>query len=146
MGGSTEIIDAPDADLDSSLIPYPSSLAICLVSGGMDSAGCLRSVDFASASIVTYGSVGSIRPAGSDAVSCRRVTLFFAPCRLALVHGARLIAGNELVGIRPSDGRLLLSEVFVDPKVVDPKLVGPRLGAAYRSQIFHNIRLANAWR
>src|SRR3989442_12513639 len=37
MGGSTEIIDAPDADLDSSLIPYPSSLAICLVSGGMDS-------------------------------------------------------------------------------------------------------------
>src|SRR2546425_8502447 len=37
MGGTTEIIDAPDADLDSSLIPHPSSLAICLVSGGMDS-------------------------------------------------------------------------------------------------------------
>jgi len=36
MGGSTEIMDEPIADRDSSFV-YPSSLAICLVSGGMDS-------------------------------------------------------------------------------------------------------------
>src|ERR1700694_5855878 len=37
MGGSTEIMDEPIAEIDSSFIPHPSSLAICLVSGGMDS-------------------------------------------------------------------------------------------------------------
>ena len=37
MGGSHEIIDQPVGELDSSLIPHPSSLAVCLVSGGMDS-------------------------------------------------------------------------------------------------------------
>ena len=37
MGGSTEIMDEPITEIDSSFIPHPSSLAICLVSGGMDS-------------------------------------------------------------------------------------------------------------
>ena len=37
MGGSTEIMDEPETEIDSSFIPRPSSLAICLVSGGMDS-------------------------------------------------------------------------------------------------------------
>jgi len=37
MGGSTEIMDEPIAVPDSSFILHPSSLAICLVSGGMDS-------------------------------------------------------------------------------------------------------------
>src|SRR6266852_1134283 len=38
MGGSKEIaVEEPEDELDSSLIPHPSSLAICLVSGGMDS-------------------------------------------------------------------------------------------------------------
>ncbi len=37
MGGSTEIMDEPVTEIDSSFIPHPSSLAICLVSGGMDS-------------------------------------------------------------------------------------------------------------
>src|SRR6266404_1499536 len=37
MGGSTDTIEAPEVELDSSFIPHPSSLAICLVSGGMDS-------------------------------------------------------------------------------------------------------------
>jgi 7-cyano-7-deazaguanine synthase len=37
MGGSTEIMDEPEAEIDSSFILHPSSLAICLVSGGMDS-------------------------------------------------------------------------------------------------------------
>jgi 7-cyano-7-deazaguanine synthase len=37
MGGSTEIIYEPVTGMDSSLIPHPSSLAVCLVSGGMDS-------------------------------------------------------------------------------------------------------------
>lgn len=37
MGGSSEIIEVPQAELDSSLALQPSSLAICLVSGGMDS-------------------------------------------------------------------------------------------------------------
>ncbi len=37
MGGSTERVDEPTAGTDSSLIPHPSSLAVCLVSGGMDS-------------------------------------------------------------------------------------------------------------
>ena len=36
MGGSTEIMDERIADRDSSFV-HPSSLAICLVSGGMDS-------------------------------------------------------------------------------------------------------------
>ena len=37
MGGSTEVIDEPEAAIDSSFILHPSSLAVCLVSGGMDS-------------------------------------------------------------------------------------------------------------
>jgi 7-cyano-7-deazaguanine synthase len=37
MGGSTELIDEPEVATDSSSIPDPSSLAVCLVSGGMDS-------------------------------------------------------------------------------------------------------------
>jgi 7-cyano-7-deazaguanine synthase len=38
MGGSNEtIIEEPEADRGSSLILHPSSLAVCLVSGGMDS-------------------------------------------------------------------------------------------------------------
>ena len=37
MGGSTEIVDDPIAEPDSSVIGHPSSLAVCLVSGGMDS-------------------------------------------------------------------------------------------------------------
>ena len=37
MGGSTEMVAEPVATCDSSLIRYPSSLAVCLVSGGMDS-------------------------------------------------------------------------------------------------------------
>lgn len=37
MGGSSEVIDEPEAADDSSLVLDPSSLAVCLVSGGMDS-------------------------------------------------------------------------------------------------------------
>src|SRR5260370_39084222 len=37
MGGSNEVIAEPEAVSDSSLIRHPSSLAVCLVSGGMDS-------------------------------------------------------------------------------------------------------------
>src|SRR5918911_3596597 len=39
MGGSNEIVDEPADELASSLRPQPSSLplAVCLVSGGMDS-------------------------------------------------------------------------------------------------------------
>ena len=38
MGGSSEtVIDQLETDIDSSLILHPASLAICLVSGGMDS-------------------------------------------------------------------------------------------------------------
>ena len=37
MGGSNEVIDEPEAATDSSLVLHPSSLAVCLVSGGMDS-------------------------------------------------------------------------------------------------------------
>ena len=37
MGGSIEILDEPIEERDSSFILRPSSLAICLVSGGMDS-------------------------------------------------------------------------------------------------------------
>jgi len=37
MGGSNEAIDEADAAAESSLILHPSSLAVCLVSGGMDS-------------------------------------------------------------------------------------------------------------
>lgn len=37
MGGSTELVDEPISETDSSFILHPSSLAVCLVSGGMDS-------------------------------------------------------------------------------------------------------------
>jgi 7-cyano-7-deazaguanine synthase len=37
MGGSYEVIDEPEAANDSSLVLHPSPLAVCLVSGGMDS-------------------------------------------------------------------------------------------------------------
>jgi 7-cyano-7-deazaguanine synthase len=37
MGGSTELIAEPEAAADASVIPDPLSLAVCLVSGGMDS-------------------------------------------------------------------------------------------------------------
>src|SRR5216684_584419 len=37
MGGSNEVIDEPEAATESSLVLHPSSLAVCLVSGGMDS-------------------------------------------------------------------------------------------------------------
>lgn len=37
MGGSTEIIDTPEVELSSAFVLQPSSLAVCLVSGGMDS-------------------------------------------------------------------------------------------------------------
>jgi 7-cyano-7-deazaguanine synthase len=37
MGGSNEVIDEPVQETDSSFFPHPSSLAVCLVSGGMDS-------------------------------------------------------------------------------------------------------------
>src|SRR5215831_10627653 len=37
MGGSAELIEEPGAETDSSFIRHPSSLAVCLVSGGMDS-------------------------------------------------------------------------------------------------------------
>jgi len=37
MGGSNEIVEDPIAEPESSSIDYPSSLAVCLVSGGMDS-------------------------------------------------------------------------------------------------------------
>src|SRR5216110_1579856 len=38
MGGSSEtVIDQTETDPDSSIILHPSSLAVCLVSGGMDS-------------------------------------------------------------------------------------------------------------
>jgi 7-cyano-7-deazaguanine synthase len=36
MGGSIEIVDEPIEERDS-FVPHPSSLAVCLVSGGMDS-------------------------------------------------------------------------------------------------------------
>ncbi len=37
MGGSNEVIDEPEPAAESSLVLHPSSLAVCLVSGGMDS-------------------------------------------------------------------------------------------------------------
>ncbi len=37
MGGSNEVIDEPEAAAEPSLVLHPSSLAVCLVSGGMDS-------------------------------------------------------------------------------------------------------------
>ena len=37
MGGSNEVVDEIEPEFDSSFIPHPSSLAVCLVSGGMDS-------------------------------------------------------------------------------------------------------------
>src|SRR5256885_12114957 len=37
MGGSTDIIDTSEVESDSSFLRHTSSLAICLVSGGMDS-------------------------------------------------------------------------------------------------------------
>ena len=37
MGGSTEVIYEPEVAADPSLVPHPASLAVCLVSGGMDS-------------------------------------------------------------------------------------------------------------
>ena len=37
MGGSTEVIDEPEAAIHPSFVLHPSSLAVCLVSGGMDS-------------------------------------------------------------------------------------------------------------
>src|SRR6266478_7734729 len=37
MGGSSEVIDEPEAAAEPSLVLHPSSLAVCLVSGGMDS-------------------------------------------------------------------------------------------------------------
>src|SRR5947209_15479952 len=37
MGGSTEIVEDPIAEQDSSFIRHSPSLAVCLVSGGMDS-------------------------------------------------------------------------------------------------------------
>src|SRR5437660_3219422 len=37
MGGSTEVIDEPKVAIDLSVLLHPSSLAVCLVSGGMDS-------------------------------------------------------------------------------------------------------------
>jgi 7-cyano-7-deazaguanine synthase len=37
MGGSTEIIDEPMTEVGRSILATPSSLAVCLVSGGMDS-------------------------------------------------------------------------------------------------------------
>ena len=37
MGGSIEVIDEPEAAAEPSLVLHPSSLAVCLVSGGMDS-------------------------------------------------------------------------------------------------------------
>ncbi|HEY8204710.1 MAG TPA: 7-cyano-7-deazaguanine synthase QueC [Pyrinomonadaceae bacterium] len=37
MGGSTDSMEVPEQRSDSSFIPHPSSLAVCLVSGGMDS-------------------------------------------------------------------------------------------------------------
>src|SRR5881227_1871328 len=37
MGGTTEIVEDPITELDSSSVGHPSSLAVCLVSGGMDS-------------------------------------------------------------------------------------------------------------
>lgn len=37
MGGSTEITEAPEAVDDSAYVFQPASLAVCLVSGGMDS-------------------------------------------------------------------------------------------------------------
>src|SRR3989442_9504020 len=36
MGGTSEVLEE-EPKVDSSLIPHPSSLAVCLVSGGMDS-------------------------------------------------------------------------------------------------------------
>src|SRR6266699_7209203 len=37
MGGTTEIVEYPITELDSPLALHSSSLAVCLVSGGMDS-------------------------------------------------------------------------------------------------------------
>jgi 7-cyano-7-deazaguanine synthase len=37
MGGSTEVIDEPEVATDPLFVLHPSSLAVCLVSGGMDS-------------------------------------------------------------------------------------------------------------
>src|SRR2546427_4068157 len=37
MGGTTEIVDEPIAEPESFIVGHPSSLAVCLVSGGMDS-------------------------------------------------------------------------------------------------------------
>ena len=37
MGGSTEVIDEPEVAIDPSFVLHPESLAVCLVSGGMDS-------------------------------------------------------------------------------------------------------------
>jgi 7-cyano-7-deazaguanine synthase len=37
MGGSTAVIDEPEVAFDPSFVLHPSSLAVCLVSGGMDS-------------------------------------------------------------------------------------------------------------
>src|SRR5947208_16365977 len=37
MGGTTEIVDEPIAEPESFIIDYTKSLAVCLVSGGMDS-------------------------------------------------------------------------------------------------------------
>ncbi|HXM50211.1 MAG TPA: 7-cyano-7-deazaguanine synthase QueC [Pyrinomonadaceae bacterium] len=37
MGGSNEVIAEPEAAAEPSLVLHPSSLAVCLVSGGMDS-------------------------------------------------------------------------------------------------------------
>src|SRR5690349_12035316 len=37
MGGSAELVDGPAAERHPSFIDHPSPLAVCLVSGGMDS-------------------------------------------------------------------------------------------------------------
>ncbi len=37
MGGSSEVIEEPEAAVEPTLVLHPSTLAVCLVSGGMDS-------------------------------------------------------------------------------------------------------------
>ena len=76
MGGSTEVIDEPEAAIDSSFILHPSSLVVCLVSGGMDSCVCAalaaRNYD-AAALHVSYGQRTEDRERETFLAICQRL-------------------------------------------------------------------------
>ncbi|HEV8589268.1 MAG TPA: 7-cyano-7-deazaguanine synthase QueC [Pyrinomonadaceae bacterium] len=134
MGGSTDSIEVPEQRSDLSFIPHPSSLAVCLVSGGMDSCVTVAIANEENEELaflhVSYGqrTEGRERRAFTDIADHYQVTK-----RLAVsIEHLRAIGGSSL-----TDEQIPVSEANLAAREIPTSYV------PFRNS--HLLSIATSW-